>query len=207
MFLRATTIIADQARLGEGIAFVKEHVVPAVEALPGNRGLTMFVDRASGTSTVSTAWETEQARTAAEAVLTPLRGKAMRILGEGTPATELFELAVLDRLRPAQAGFWNRMTCVNIDPAQVDEAIDAYVSSTLHDLQLLPGYCSAVLLIDRVLGEGIVSLTFDSRASLEASRQQAESIRRAAVEKTGAEVSEIREAEIVIAGLRLPQTG
>lgn len=207
MYVRATTINADPARIDEGIAFVRESVVPAVESLPGNLGLSMTVDRITGTTSVTTAWETEAARAAADEVLTSLRGKAMHMMGTGTPVTEYFELAVLDRLRPAKDGFWNRMTFVSIDPAHLDDAIDAYSSSTLHDLQLLPGYCSAVLLIDRARGAGIVSLTFDSLASLEESRPQAEIIRRAAVEKTGARVSEIRESQIVIAGLRLPQTG
>lgn len=207
MYVRATTINADPARIDEGIDFVREHVVPAVESLPQSLGLTMMVDRISGATTVTTAWETEAARSGADALLTSLRGKAMRIMGTGTPVTELFELAVLDRLRPAQAGFWNRMTRVTIDPAHLDEAVDAYSSSTLHDLQLLPGYCSAVLLVDRARGAGVVSLTFDSKASLDASRDQADMIRRAAVDKTGAAVSEIREAQIVIAGLRLPQSG
>lgn len=207
MFVRATTINGDPARLDEGIAFVKANVVPAVTSLPGSLGLSMFVDRDTGTTTVSTAWETEKARADADAVLTPLRGKGTRILGGGTPVTELFELAVIDRLRPAEPGFCSRITRVTIDPSNIEEAIDAYTSSTLHDLQLLDGYCSAVLLVDRTRGLGVVSVTFDSRAHLEASRARAEDIRRTGLEKAGAEVAEVREAEIVIAGLRLPQTG
>jgi hypothetical protein len=207
MYVRATTINADSARLDEGIAFVRDNVVPAVNTLPGSLGLSMFADRSTGTTTVSTAWQTEQARTDADMVLTPLRARGSRILGGGTPVTELFELAVIDRLRPAQVGFWSRLTRVTIDPARVEEAIDAYTSSTLHDLQLLDGYCSAALLVDRARGLGAVSVTFDSRTHLEDSRPRAEEIRRTGLAKAGAEVSEVREAEIVIAGLRLPQTG
>jgi hypothetical protein len=207
MFVRATTINADLARVDEGIAFVRESVVPAIDTLPGSLGLSMFVDRSTGTTTVSTAWETEQARADADAVLTPLRAKGNRLMGGGTPVTELFELAVIDRLRPAQAGFCSRLTRVTIDPTQVEDAIDAYTSSTLHDLQLLDGYCSAVLLVDRARGLGVVSVTFDSRAHLEASRERADQIRRSGLAKAGAEIGEVREAEIVIAGLRLPQTG
>ena len=207
MFVRATTINADPARLDEGIAFVKDNVVPAVNTLPGSLGLSMFVDRDSGTTTVTTAWETEQARADADAVLTPLRAKGSRILGGGTPVTELLELAVIDRLRPAEPGFFSRITRVTIDPSNVEEAIDAYTSSTLHDLQLLDGYCSAVLLVDRPRGLGVVSVLFDTRAHLEASRPKAEEIRRTGLAKAGAEIDEVREAEIVLAGIRLPQTG
>lgn len=207
MFVRATTIHAESARIDEGIAYVRESVVPAVATLPGNLGLSMFINRETGICTVSTAWATESDRSAADEVLATLRAKGNRIMGGGTPVTELFEMAVLDRLRPAQPGFWSRLTRVSIDPAHIDQAIDAYTSSTLHDLQLLPGYCSAVLLVDRDKGAGIVSVTFDSRMSLDASLPQAEAIRAASIAKSGAAVDDIRESEIVIAGLRLPQTG
>ena len=207
MFVRATTIGADPARIAEGIDYVRNSVVPAVNTLPDCLGLSMFVDRDNDLVTVSTAFVTARARTEADAMLTPLRAKATRILGGGTPVTELFELAVIDRLRPAQPGFWSRLTRVTIDPSQADEAIDAYTSSTLHDVQLLPGYCSAVLLTDRARGMGVVSVTFDTRERLEASRPQADQIREAGLAKAGARSVEVRESEIVIAGLRLPQSG
>lgn len=207
MFVRATTIHADLAKLEDGIAFVRDTVVPAVDTLPGSLGLSMFVDRETGTTTTTTAWETEQARAAADQVLTPLRARATRLVGGGTPVTELFELVAIDRLRPAQSGFFTRMTRVTIPPSDVEDAIDAYTSSIVHDLRLLDGYCSAVLLVDRVKGLGAVTVTFDSRRHLEATREQAEAIRRTGLQKAGAEIGEVREAEIVIAGLRLPQTG
>ncbi len=207
MFVRATTIHADHGRLDEGIAFVRDHVMPATDELDGSCGLSMFVSRDTGVVTVTTAWETEATRDAASEILTPLRAKGTRILGGGTPATELLELAVLDRRRPAEPGFWSRMTRVRIDPQHIDEAIDAYSASTMHDVQLLEGYCSAVLLVDRAQGRGAVSVTFDSRSAMERSREQGETLRTTGLAKAGAEMVEVREAEIVLAGIRLPQSG
>lgn len=207
MFVRATTISADPARIDEGIAFVEQSVVPAVNTLPGCLGLSMFVDRDSHLVTVSTAFETEAQRADADEVLAPLRAKGTRILGGTTPVVEFFELAVIDRLRPAEPGFWSRLTRVTIDPAHIDEAIDAYTSSTLHDVQLLDGYCSAVLLIDRARGMGVVSIAFDNKQHLVESRTKGEQIREVGLAKAGAEIVEVRESEIAIAGIRLPQTG
>lgn len=207
MYVRATTITADPARIDEGVAFVRGSVLPATTSLPGSLGLSLFADRTTGVVTVTTAWESEAARADADAVLTPLRARGTKVLGGTTAVTELFELAVIDRQRPAQTGFWSRMTRVSLEPENVESAIDAYASSTQHDLQLLPGYCSAVLLVDRHRGLGVVATTFDSRTHLEASRAQAEEIRRVGLAKAGADVSDVREAEILIAGLRLPQAG
>lgn len=205
MFIRATTVAADPARLDEGIRLTRDVVAPALSAVPGSLGLSMYVDRDTGTSTVSSAWETREARDAAQAALDPLRARAAGIVG-GLPVTELFELAVLDRRRPAEPGFWSRMTRVSIDPHRMETAIDAYRSTTLPALELLDGYCSAALLVDYGRGAGISSVVFDSRAALDASRDQGEQIRRTSTEKAGAEVVDVRESEIVIAGMRLPQT-
>jgi hypothetical protein len=207
MYVRATTIHADRTRIDEGIAFVRDHVVPAVDSQPGSLGLSMFVDRDTGVVTVTSAWESNQARAASDAPLTPMRARASEALGGGIPATELLELAVLDRRRPAEPGFWSRLTRVTIDPHRIDSAIDAYSASTLHDVQLLEGYCSAVLLVDRATGHGAVSVTFDSLRALEASREQAQALRDAGSAKAGAEVTEVRESEIVLAGIRMPQSG
>ena len=38
MFVRATTIHADHGRLDEGIAFVRDHVMPATDELDGSVG-------------------------------------------------------------------------------------------------------------------------------------------------------------------------
>lgn len=206
MFVRATTIHADLTRLDEGIAFVRDQVAPAVDTLPGSLGLSVFVTRDPAIVTVTTAWATDTDRQASDEVLTPLRARGSRILG-GPAVSELLELAVLDRRRPAEAGFWSRMTRVTVDPLHLEAAVDAYSASTLHDVQLLDGYCSAVLLVDRLTGAGAVSVTFDSRRSLESSRAQGEMLRAAGLAKAGAEVVEVREAEIVLAGIRLPQSG
>ncbi|MCU1600910.1 MAG: hypothetical protein JWO22_1619 [Frankiales bacterium] len=204
MLVRATTIHADAHRIDEGVAFVRDNVVPVVEGLPGGLGLSMLVDRDTGATTVTTAWASMQARTASDAALAPLRVQIAERLGGGVAATELLELAVLDRRRSAEPGFWGRTTRVRIDPHRVDSAIDAYSSSTLHDVQLLEGYCSAVLLVDRASGHAAVSVTFDSRQALEASRVHAESLRQAGSAKAGADVTDVRESEVVLAGIRMP---
>ena len=204
MLVRATTTHAEPERIDEGIAYVRDHVVPVVDGLPGSLGLSMLVDRDTGLVTVTTAWETTQARRDSYGALEAVRAQTTAALGGAVPATELLELAVLDRGRLAEPGYWSRTTRVRIDPHRVDSAIDAYSASTRHDVQLLDGYCSAVLLVDRVTGFGAVSVTFDSREALEASRAPAATLRETGSAKAGAEVMEVRESEIVLAGIRMP---
>ena len=202
MHVRATTTHADPTQIDEGVAYVREHVVPVVDSLPDSLGLTVLVDRDSGLVTVTTAWDSMQARQDSAASLAPLREGLVRALGGGEHVTELLELAVLDRVRPAPPGSWSRTTRVRIDPHRVDSAIDAYSASTRHDVRLLDGYCSAVLLVDRASGHGAVSVTFDSREALEASRAHAAALRESGSAKAGAEVTDVRESEVVLSGIR-----
>ncbi len=202
MHVRATTIHADLSRLEDGIAYVRVRIVPVVESLPGSLGLSMIVDHDSGLVTITTAWTSAQARSASDDELVVQRTEVAELLGGGPAASELLELAVLDRVRPAPAGAWSRTTRIRVDPHRVDSAVDSYSASTRHALRQLDGYCSAVLLVDRASGHGAVSVTFDSWDSLVASREPAEAIRAAGTAEIGAEVTDVRESEIVITGIR-----
>ena len=206
MHVRATTITVDPGRVDELIRFARDDVAPVAESCPGSLGLSMFVDRGTGTATITTAWRSEREREASDAALRPVRDRAAALFG-GTPAVELLEMAVLDRRRPAEPGFWARMTRVLVDPSRIDDAVDAYGTTTLPALELLDGFCSAVLLVDRAGGRGVSSVVFDSLAALDASRAAAEGIRRTSAAKAGAEVVEVRESEVAIAGIRAPQSG
>ena len=206
MHVRATTIHGDPARFEDGIAFVRDRIVPVVDSLPGSLGTSMLVDRDTGVASVTTAWTSAQARAASEDVLGAQRAEAAALFGGGPPTTELLELAVLDRRRDAAPGFWCRTTRVRIDPHRIDSAVDAYAASILPELALLDGYCSAALLVDRMTGFGSVSVTFDSRAALEASRGPAERLRVAGSAQAGAQVTDVRESELVLAGIREPSS-
>lgn len=206
MFIRATTITADPSRVDELISFATDEVAPVCDRLRGSLGLSMFVDRKTGTCTISTAWQTEEDRDASDEALRPLRARAAELMG-ATPAVELLEMVVLDRRRPARPGFWSRMTRVSIDPGHLDDAIDAYGATTLPALELLDGFCSAALLVDRTKGSGVSTVVFDSKAALEASRLAADEIRRTSAAKAGAQIVDVRESEIVLAGIRAPETG
>ena len=45
---RASIIDGDPAKVEAGITVVRDRAKPAVEAMPGNRGLSMWVDRVNG---------------------------------------------------------------------------------------------------------------------------------------------------------------
>ena len=74
MYARSTTVTADRTRIDDGIADVRENVMPAVLDMDGCVGVSMLCDRDSGRCIVTTAWESEEAMAA-----TRERVRAMRV--------------------------------------------------------------------------------------------------------------------------------
>lgn len=205
MHARATVAVADPARIDDLVALVRDRVVPEVDAQGGSLGLSMNVDRTSGRCTVTTVWADRASMHASDRAMVPLREAAARVVGV-QPVTEDYELALLHRVRQAEVGCWVRSTRVRLAPDQVDAGIGIFRDSTLPAVERLDGFRSALLLVDRRSGNGVVSVVFDDRAALDATRATASDVRDDASSRAEAAVSDVVEAEIVVAALRLPLT-
>jgi hypothetical protein len=202
---RATVLVTDPGKVDDVVGFVRDRIVPVVDAQGGSLGLSMNVDRAGGRCTVTTVWVDRASMHVTERVLAPLREAAGR-RGGGQPATEEYEVALLHRVRQAEEGCWVRSTRVRLDPTQVDAAVRIFRESTLPAVERLTGFRSALLLAERARGSGVVSVVFDDRAALDASRSPADEVRGESSARTSASVTDVVEAEIVVASLRLPLT-
>lgn len=202
MYVRSTMIDGDPRRVDDAIAFVRDTVLPFVEKLDGNMGLTMLVNRSSGRTITSTGWADRAAMEQSLDALRPLRSQAGKLVG-GEPVPEQWEVAERQRVRAPQPGYGNRSTRVQLAPEDIDLLIDTYRTTSIPSLSLLPGYCAAMLLVDRTHGVAVSTVAFDSRAHLEESRRKAAEIRQASIEKAHAKALEVFESDIAIAALRM----
>jgi len=200
---RATVVVGDPEKVDDVVALVRDSVLPRVTAQGGSLGLSMNVDRASGRCTVTSVWTDRASMHASERALAPLREAAGRVAG-GQPVTEEYELAVLHRLRQAEPGCWVRSTRVRLDRQQLDAGIRTFRRQVLPAVERLPGFRSALLMVDRRSGNGVVSAVFDDEQSLNASRAMAGQVRDDASAEASAQVVDVVESEIVLAALRLP---
>jgi hypothetical protein len=205
VYARTSTIQADPTKIDDGIALVRDHIIPTVTAMDGCVGMSLLVDRESGRCIAATAWESEAAqRNSADKVI-PLRDQATEVLGGRGSTVDVWEVAAVHRDHATPEGSFARVTWLSGDPQAADRAADIFRLGVLPKVQELDGFCSASLLVDRQGGRAVGTVTFDTREQLEASREAAKAIRATASSEIGATVDEVAEMEVALAHLHLPE--
>jgi quinol monooxygenase YgiN len=204
MYARSTTIMGDPARLDDGIAYVRDDVMPTITAMDGCLGLSMLIDRDTGQCIVTSSWDSEEAMQASNLHLAPMRMRGGQIMG-GPPEVDEWEVAVMHRDHPAPAGSCCRVTWMRLNHTDIDRDIDLYRAAMLPEMESIEGFCSASLLVNRALGRACNTTTYDSREALDASRERSWTIRDAGVREAGVDVLDVVECDLVLAHLRLPE--
>jgi hypothetical protein len=207
MYIRSTEIQGEPADIDAGLNLVREEIFPAVSAMDGCVGMSMLVDRLSGRCVTTTAWSSEEAMQASAPSVRPLRDRAERALGSGSGRyVHEWEVAVVHRDHAAPDGACARLTWLSGgDLHMLDDAIDMFRMVILPQIQELDGFCSASLMVDRETGRVVGTAAFDSRGTLEASREAATGIRERVIAELGATVDSVEEMEIAFAHLHVPE--
>ena len=204
MYARSTTIQAQPSSFDAGIAHMRDSVMPALESLPGCLGLSLLVDRTSGRCIATSSWDSEEAMRASEETIRSIRNQAAELFG-GSTQVEEWAIAAMHREHRAGEGACVRATWVKVDPDQLDAGIDFFKTTLLPALEELEGFCSASLMVDRLSGRAVSSVTYDTMESMERNREGARAVRTAGIEEAGAEVLDVGEFELALAHLRVPE--
>ncbi len=204
MYARSTTIRANPESIEQGIAHIRDDVMPTVLGMEGCNGISMLVDRVSGRCIVTTAWQSKEAMDATAEQVRPLRDRAAELLG-GRPQVDQWEIAAMHRDHTSAPGACVRATWLRTQPDRLDRVVDTFRMVILPTVQELDGFCSASLMVDRTEGYAVGSVTFDSREAMERSRAQTEDMRQRATRESGAEIMEVGEFELAVAHLRVPE--
>jgi quinol monooxygenase YgiN len=204
VYARSTTIRANPESIEQGIAHVRDDVMPTVLGMEGCNGISMLVDRVSGRCIVTTAWQSKEAMDATAEQVRPLRDRAAELLG-GRPQVDQWEIAAMHRDHTSAPGACVRATWLRTQPDRLDRVVDTFRMVILPTVQELDGFCSASLMVDRTEGYAVGSVTFDSREAMERSRAQTEDMRQRATRESGAEIMEVGEFELALAHLRVPE--
>ena len=205
MYARSTTIQGDPARMDDGIAFIRDEVMPAVRAMDGCVGLSMLADRESGMCIVTTSWRDEMAMHESEGMVHDMRQRAAEMMG-GRAEVKEWEIALMHRLHEAHNGACTRVIWGKGDPARAEDTVSDFRMTLLPKLDDLPGFCSVSLMLDRDNGLWATAVTYDSRQDMLDANAQATALRTEFTRSVGMEITEMHEFDLVLAHLRVPET-
>jgi quinol monooxygenase YgiN len=205
MYARSTTVRGDPQKLDDGIAYVRDEVMPAVQAMSGCVGLSMICDRESGRCIVTTAWADESAMHATEESVRSMRERAGEMFGGPIEVNE-WEIAVLHRMHEAPDGACTRVTWIRGDPAEMDRMVDTVRMALLPRLEDLEGFCSVSAMVNRDNGMSALAATYDSRDTMMRTREAVSAMRDEFTQQLGMEVTDIAEFELTLHHLRVPET-
>ena len=139
-----------------------------------------------------------------DAAIAPMRERGGQVLG-GAPFVEEWEIALLHRNHHSHDGACVRATWTHGDPSHMDDAVAMFRMTTLPAMEALDGFCSASMFIERSAGRAVTSVTYDSRAAMDTSREEAMKLRRRIVMETGSDVLDVAEFDLMVAHLRVPE--
>jgi hypothetical protein len=88
----------------------------------------------------------------------------------------------------------------------MDRVIDGFRMSVLPRVEDIPGFCSMSVLVDRETGRCVTAATYESRAAMERSTEQAMALRQEFTKQMGMQVTEVAAFDLVLAHLRVPET-
>jgi hypothetical protein len=190
--------------MDRGITLLRDEIMPAVLGMPGCIGMSMLADRESGRCIVTTAWDSRESMDASAVAVRPMRDRAADALS-GTAQVDEWEIGVLHRDHTSTPGACVRVSWVRSDPETMDRAVEFYKTTLLPEMEQWDGFCSASMLLDRREGLSVSSVTFDSRDAMAAVRDRASRFRDDAMREIGGEIIEVREFDLALAHLRVPE--
>jgi heme-degrading monooxygenase HmoA len=205
MHARSTTVHGNPAKIDEGIGYVRDQVMPMVEQLAGCVGLSMLADRDSGRCIVTTAWESEEAMRASAEAVQASRSRAGEIVGDDRPEVAEWEMALVHRVRPADAGACTRVIWARRGAGPMDDARDIMRTRILPQVEELPGFCSVSMLVDPASGRAATAVTYESRDAMDRANERGSALRAEFAEAGGMEITEVAGFDLVIAHLRVPE--
>jgi heme-degrading monooxygenase HmoA len=205
MYARSTTVHADPQRLDSGVAYARDEALPMLQGMTGCVGLSVLVDRGGGRCIATTAWDSEESMHASTDSIQPIRERFAEALG-GEPTVHEWEIAVLHRKRETGDGAWARVSWTRADSSQMNRILEAWRSTVVPQLDEIPGFCAASLLVDRSTGRAATAVTYADRSSVQAARDAATALRNSFTQQMGIQIVDIAECEVALAHLRVPET-
>ena len=182
-----------------GVDYLRDEVLPVLNAQRGYRGVTASGDRAAGVLHILSLWETEEDRAASDSALGKAREEALEIVG-GALEIENFEQVVEAISKRPTPGCHLNVVRVRMDPASIDANVEWFKDMIAPQISSQPGFCSLRNMVDRQTGRAVSGSVFEDKETADASLAAIPD-RRARAEERGVVFEDIAQREVLFGQL------
>ena len=182
-----------------GVDYLRDEVLPVLNAQRGYRGVTASGDRAAGVLHILSLWETEEDRGASDSALGKAREEAIKIVG-GALEIENFEQVVEAISKRPTPGCHLNVVRVRMDPASIDAIVVWCKDMIAPQISSQPGFCSLRNMVDRQTGRAVSGSVFEDKETADASLAAIPD-RRARAEERGVVFEDIAQREVLFGQL------
>jgi len=182
-----------------GVDYLRDEVLPVLNAQRGYRGVTASGDRAAGVLHILSLWETEEDRGASDSALGKAREEAIKIVG-GALEIENFEQVVEAISKRPSPGCHLNVVRVRMDPASIDANVEWFKDMIAPQISSQRGFCSLRNMVDRQTGRAVSGSVFEDKETADASIAAIPD-RRARAEERGVVFEDIAQREVLFGQL------
>ena len=201
LHVRFNFLTADPLRLGDSVKFIESEVRPQVDSQPGSLGTSLYTDPEAGLAILESFWASANAMQASEHTVSSNRREAVK-RAAGTVAVERYEVPVFELEAPMRSGAGMRLTRMDVEPSQVEDAVEGYGDTAVPWLAETRGFCSALLLVDPQTGHSISETVWRDQETLGETRSVAAAVRADTVSATGCVIRAVEEYRLVSTSAR-----
>jgi heme-degrading monooxygenase HmoA len=208
MYARSTTFRGEPRAIDDGIAHVRDDVLPRVLEMEGCVGLSMLVDRSTGRCIVTTSWDDADAMHRSAEAVAGIRATAIRTVQGVESEAEVaeWEVGVLHRLHETTERAACRVIYTKGPLGAADRIIDGFRTNIVPRIDDLAGFCSVSLFVNRENGRCAITSVYEDRQTMNRAKGQAQAMREEFTLHMGMHVTEVAEFDVALAHLRVPET-
>ena len=194
----------DPANTDTAIKRWTSEIFPLIKKQDGFRGVTLVGNRKTGDGLSVTYWDSERAMQNARPRVRPQAETILNSTGGKIVDDDECEVAVQERIQPAKAGVFVRVTTVEADPAKAAAGIAHFKEKVVPVIRAQAGARTALLFVNRKSGRTFSASGWDTEKDLQNSEAAVTALRDEAIKKVGGKSGKVEAFEVYFTEILTP---